>query len=53
MIETVIDRGGLHGTVNLVGEGDEIYSAEEGSLSRTAWPSTWQTAIQSRKRPDW
>ena len=42
MIEIVIDRGGLHGTVNLVGEGDEIYSAEEGSprLSRTAWPST-------------
>jgi xylonate dehydratase len=31
MIEIVIDRGGLHGTVNLVGEGDEIYSAEEGS----------------------
>ena len=31
LIEIVIDRGGLHGTVNLVGEGDEIYSAEEGS----------------------
>jgi xylonate dehydratase len=31
MIEIVIDRGGLHGTVNLVGEGDEIYSAKEGS----------------------
>jgi putative YjhG/YagF family dehydratase len=31
IIEIVIDRGGLHGTVNLVGEGDEIYSAKEGS----------------------
>jgi xylonate dehydratase len=31
MIEIVIDRVGLHGTVNLVGEGDETYSAEEGS----------------------
>ena len=31
MIEIVIDRGGLNGTVNLVGEGEEIYSAEEGN----------------------
>ena len=31
IIEIVIDRGGLHGTVNLVGEGEEIYSAKEGS----------------------
>jgi xylonate dehydratase len=29
-IEIVIDRSALHGTVNLVGEGDEVFSAEEG-----------------------
>ena len=31
MIEIVIDRSGLHGTVNLVGEGDDLFSPEEGS----------------------
>jgi hypothetical protein len=31
MIEIVVDRAGLHGTVNLVGEGDERFSPEEGS----------------------
>jgi xylonate dehydratase len=31
MIEIVIDRDALHGTVNLVGEGDERFSAEEGT----------------------
>lgn len=31
MIEIVIDRTALHGTVNLIGEGDERFSAEEGS----------------------
>ena len=30
-IEIVIDRNVLQGTVNLVGEGDEAFSAEEGS----------------------
>jgi xylonate dehydratase len=30
-IEIVIDRNALHGTVNLVGEGEERFSAEEGS----------------------
>jgi len=30
-IEIVIDRKGLHGTVNLVGEGEERFSAEEGA----------------------
>ena len=30
MIEIVIDRSGLHGTVNLVGEGDDLFSPEEG-----------------------
>jgi dihydroxyacid dehydratase/phosphogluconate dehydratase len=29
-IEIVIDRGALHGTVNLVGVGEERFSAEEG-----------------------
>ncbi len=29
-IELVIDRNGLQGTINLVGEGDEVFSAEEG-----------------------
>ena len=31
MIEIVVDRVGLHGTVNLVGEGDDLFSPEEGS----------------------
>jgi putative YjhG/YagF family dehydratase len=31
MIEIVVDRAGLHGTVNLVGEGDNLFSADEGS----------------------
>ncbi|MGA8430920.1 MAG: YjhG/YagF family D-xylonate dehydratase [Candidatus Sulfotelmatobacter sp.] len=31
-IEIVIDRTALHGTVNLVGEGEEKFSAEEGAL---------------------
>jgi putative YjhG/YagF family dehydratase len=30
-IEIVIDRNALHGTVDLVGEGEERFSAEEGS----------------------
>jgi putative YjhG/YagF family dehydratase len=30
-IEIVIDRNALHGTVDLVGEGDERFSADEGS----------------------
>ncbi len=30
-IEIVIDREGLHGTANLVGEGEERFSAEEGA----------------------
>jgi len=29
-IEIVVDRNALHGTLNLVGEGDERFSAEEG-----------------------
>ena len=35
VIEILIDRNQLHGTVNLVGEGDERYSAEEGSRRLT------------------
>jgi putative YjhG/YagF family dehydratase len=38
-IEIVIDRKALHGSVNLVGEGDEIFSAEEGSRRLAARPS--------------
>jgi putative YjhG/YagF family dehydratase len=30
-IEIVVDREGLHGTVHLVGEGEERFSAEEGA----------------------
>jgi dihydroxyacid dehydratase/phosphogluconate dehydratase len=30
MIEIMVDRSALHGTVDLVGEGDETFSAEEG-----------------------
>jgi len=30
MIEIVVDRNALHGTVNLVGEADERFSADEG-----------------------
>ena len=29
-IEIVVDRDALHGSVDLVGEGDEVFSAEEG-----------------------
>jgi dihydroxyacid dehydratase/phosphogluconate dehydratase len=29
-IEIVVDRNGLHGTVNLIGEGEERFTAEEG-----------------------
>jgi dihydroxyacid dehydratase/phosphogluconate dehydratase len=32
VIEIVIDRNALHGTVDLVGEGDERFSAEEGAI---------------------
>jgi len=35
VIEILIDRNQLHGTVNLVGEGDERYSAEEGGRRLT------------------
>jgi xylonate dehydratase len=31
MIEIVIDRNALHGTVNLIGEGEEKFSSEEGA----------------------
>ena len=31
LIEIIIDRNALHGSVNFVGEGDERFSAEEGS----------------------
>ena len=31
MIEIVIDRTALHGSVNLIGEGQEEFSAEEGT----------------------
>jgi putative YjhG/YagF family dehydratase len=30
LIEIVVDRGALHGTVDLIGEGEERFSAEEG-----------------------
>ncbi|HEY4011422.1 MAG TPA: YjhG/YagF family D-xylonate dehydratase [Acidobacteriaceae bacterium] len=30
-IEIVVDRNALHGSVNLIGEGDERFSAEEGA----------------------
>jgi putative YjhG/YagF family dehydratase len=32
VIEIVIDRSALHGTVDLIGEGDELFSAEEGAV---------------------
>jgi putative YjhG/YagF family dehydratase len=35
-IEIVIDRNALHGTVNLVGEGAERFSAHEGSIRLAA-----------------
>ena len=35
-IEIVIDRNALHGTVDLVGEGDERFSAAEGALRLAA-----------------
>src|SRR5579871_1619103 len=31
MIEIVVDRAGLRGTVNLIGEGNNLFSPEEGS----------------------
>jgi dihydroxyacid dehydratase/phosphogluconate dehydratase len=37
-IEIVIDRNVLHGTVDLVGEGDERFSAEEGAARLAARP---------------
>jgi xylonate dehydratase len=37
-IEIVIDRNALHGTVNLVGEGDERFTAEEGTVRLAARP---------------
>jgi putative YjhG/YagF family dehydratase len=37
-IEIVIDRNALHGTVNLVGEGDERFSVEEGVIRLAARP---------------
>jgi xylonate dehydratase len=37
-IEIVIDRNALHGTVNLVGEGDERFTAEEGTARLAARP---------------
>lgn len=37
-IEIVIDRSALHGTVNLVGEGEERFSAEEGGRRLAARP---------------
>jgi xylonate dehydratase len=36
MIEIVIDRAALHGTVHFVGEGGERFSAEEGTLRLAA-----------------
>jgi dihydroxyacid dehydratase/phosphogluconate dehydratase len=35
-IEIVVDRNALHGTVNLIGEGTERFSAEEGAHRLTA-----------------
>lgn len=32
LVEIVIDRTALHGTVNLIGEGDATFSAEEGRV---------------------
>jgi dihydroxyacid dehydratase/phosphogluconate dehydratase len=37
-IELVIDRNDLHGTVNLVGEGGEQFSSEEGNRRLTVRP---------------
>jgi hypothetical protein len=31
LIEIIVDRSALHGSVNLVGEGDERFTAEEGN----------------------
>lgn len=36
LIEIVIDRNELHGTVNLIGEGEERFSPEEGRLRLAA-----------------
>ena len=38
IIEIVIDRNALHGTVNFVGEGEERFSPEEGSRRLAARP---------------
>ena len=38
IIEIVIDRNALHGTVNFVGEGEERFSLEEGSRRLAARP---------------
>jgi xylonate dehydratase len=35
-LEIMVDRNALHGTVDLVGEGDERFSAEEGALRLAA-----------------
>jgi putative YjhG/YagF family dehydratase len=37
-IEIVVDRNALAGTVNLIGENDEVFSAEEGSKRLAARP---------------
>ena len=36
LIEIVVDRSALHGTVNLIGVGDEQFSSEEGSARLNA-----------------
>jgi dihydroxyacid dehydratase/phosphogluconate dehydratase len=38
IIEIVIDRNALHGTVNFVGEGEERFSLEEGTLRLAVRP---------------
>jgi len=38
VIEIVIDRNALHGTVDLVGEGDERFSPEEGAVRLAGRP---------------
>ena len=39
IIEIVIDRNALHGTLNFVGEGEERFSPEEGTLRLAVRPS--------------
>jgi xylonate dehydratase len=36
LIEIVIDRNALHGTLNLIGEGTETFTAQEGSIRLAA-----------------